>query len=66
MIANKNLLEWLRKIDNKLNRKIIIIAVGGTALTLMNLKESTKDIDLCVEKSDYELLRSFSYFCWLR
>lgn len=57
MIANKNLLEWLKKIDNKLNRKIIIIAVGGTALTLMNLKESTKDIDLCVEKSDYELLR---------
>ena len=39
------LLDFLKNIDDKLPHKITIIAVGGTALTLLNIKESTKDID---------------------
>ena len=34
--------------DGYLKRKVHLIACGGTALTLMNLKESTKDIDLII------------------
>jgi len=38
----KNISIW----DRYLKKKVHIIACGGTALTLLNLKESTKDIDL--------------------
>lgn len=41
----EELLNFLKSIDRKLPHKITIIAIGGTALTLLNLKESTKDID---------------------
>ncbi len=37
-----------------LSRKVRLIACGGTALTLLRLKESTKDIDLMVpERNEY-------------
>lgn len=53
MIATKNdLIKWLREIDGKLGRPITLIAVGGTAMTLLNLKESTKDIDFCIKSED--------------
>ena len=52
MIDNNVLLEWLKTIDKKLKKKIIIIAVGGTAMTLLGLKPSTKDIDFCINSED--------------
>ncbi len=47
--ANKELLlarlaDW----DSFLRRRVRLIACGGTALTLLNMKPSTKDIDLIV------------------
>lgn len=47
--ANKELLlarlaDW----DSFLRRRVRLIACGGTALTLLNIKPSTKDIDLIV------------------
>lgn len=40
-----------------LKRKVHLIACGGTALTLLGLKASTKDIDLVVPNLDeYEYL----------
>ena len=38
--------------DSFLKRKIHLIACGGTALTLLNVKPSTKDIDLMVPNVD--------------
>lgn len=52
MIDKKALLEWLSTIDKKLKRKLIVIAVGGTAMTLLGLKSSTIDIDFCLKKED--------------
>lgn len=53
MITTKNdLLKWLKKIDDNLDNPIILVAIGGTAMTLLNLKESTKDIDFCIEGKD--------------
>lgn len=52
MIDRKTLMGWLREIDKKLSRKIIIVAVGGTAMTLLGHKPSTIDIDFCVSSSD--------------
>lgn len=57
MITKNDLLEWLKKIDNKLRRDIILIAIGGTAMTLLNLKPSTIDVDFCVEKKDYDVFK---------
>jgi hypothetical protein len=44
----ETLLNTLSVWDGYLKRKVHLIACGGTALTLMNLKESTKDIDLII------------------
>ncbi|MBI2542489.1 hypothetical protein HYV80_07335 [Candidatus Woesearchaeota archaeon] len=57
MIDKNELVKWLKSIDKKLNRKISLIAVGGTAMTLLSLKSSTRDVDFCIksnEKNDFE------------
>lgn len=46
-------LSFLEKLDKKLDRHIYIIALGGTALSLINLKEKTKDMDFFMEGLDY-------------
>lgn len=48
-IINKaGLLDRLAAWDSFLKRKVRLIACGGTAMTLLGIKESTKDIDLIV------------------
>lgn len=47
MIDKKDLLDWLVKKSKLLPQKITLIAVGGTAMTLLSLKASTIDIDFC-------------------
>lgn len=43
---NKNILfESLKQWNHFLNRKVRLIACGGTAMTLQNIKPSTKDVD---------------------
>lgn len=44
-VSKKELLGFLDLFDQELDRDIVIIAVGGTAMTLLGLKASTKDID---------------------
>lgn len=58
-IDRTELLDTLSQWDRYLKRKVHCIACGGTALTLLNVKESTKDIDLIIPKSeDYKYLIS--------
>ena len=52
MIVKQDLLKWLSKIDKKLNKEITLVAVGGTAMTLLGLKPSTIDIDFCISSKD--------------
>lgn len=54
---NKRLLEFLEEVDKVLAQKITIIAVGGTAMTLLNLKTSTIDIDFEVSGQEGKILR---------
>ena len=57
MIDRNKLVKWLKSIDKKLHSKITLIAVGGTAMTLLGLKSSTRDVDFCIksdEKKDFE------------
>ena len=51
------LLEELRLWNGFLGRKIHLIACGGTALTLLDVKESTKDVDFMVpDESEHKYL----------
>jgi len=60
MISKNDLLEWLREIDRKLKCEITLVAVGGTAMTLLGLKASTRDIDFCVEGSNAEIFKKLT------
>lgn len=58
MIDKSALLQWLKEIDLRLKSRMTIVAVGGTAMTLLGLKPSTIDIDLCVTAKDKLKLES--------
>ena len=54
-IPKTQLIELLEEFDKDLDGEIRLIAVGGTAMTLLNLKTSTIDIDFDLSKSDYSV-----------
>jgi len=55
MSCNKSaLFDFLEVIDEDLNKGITLVAVGGTAMTLMDLKPSTLDIDFTISSSDMQ------------
>ncbi|MGI0088303.1 MAG: DUF6036 family nucleotidyltransferase [Nitrosotalea sp.] len=47
-LDNTKLFEFLGEIDKELKRKIVVVAVGGTAITLFNAKASTIDVDFTI------------------
>ncbi|OQA30566.1 MAG: hypothetical protein BWY55_00847 [archaeon ADurb.Bin336] len=53
-IPKEPLLTLIREIDSNLTKKIDLYAVGGTGMTLLNLKASTKDIDFNLKPNDYD------------
>ncbi|MFC1594530.1 hypothetical protein ACFL38_04305, partial [Candidatus Omnitrophota bacterium] len=56
-IDKQSLLDTLGAWDAFLGRQVRLIACGGTALTLLGIKESTKDIDLVVpDEAEYDYL----------
>src|SRR4030067_386249 len=59
------LLDFLRMVEKELSRQITLVAVGGTALTLLDLKPSTIDIDFTGPGEDVtdfkEALRNISH-----
>lgn len=64
--SKNDLINLIKDIDTKLDRKITLIAIGGTALTLLGIKDSTRDIDLLIPiKKDYdafkEVLRDMNF-----
>src|SRR6185437_5874552 len=52
-LDNIKLLDFLGEIDKELERKIVVVAVGGTAMTLLKAKASTIDVDFTIPKEDY-------------
>jgi hypothetical protein len=60
-IDKDTLLDLLAEVDKALTKKMSIVAVGGTAMTLLDLKQSTIDIDFNALKDDVtELRRAFN------
>ncbi len=65
-LDKQTLLEVMRQWNGFLKRKIHLIACGGTALTLLEIKPSTKDVDFMVpDESEYgyllKTLKSLGY-----
>ena len=59
-INSIDLLDTLENWDSLMNFRVRLIACGGTALTLLNIKESTKDIDFIVPvTNEYDKLMKF-------
>ncbi|MDP4012457.1 MAG: hypothetical protein Q8R00_02520 [Candidatus Nanoarchaeia archaeon] len=50
--TRENLLKLLQVIDVKLNSKVVLVSLGGTALTLMGIKEVSYDIDFIVVSAE--------------
>jgi len=56
-LKTENLLEILENWNLFLKKKVHLIACGGTAMTLLEVKSSTKDVDFMVPKiQEYEYL----------
>jgi len=46
------LLDFLTVLDDEVGRRITLVAVGGTAMTLLDLKPSTIDVDFTIPSED--------------
>lgn len=47
-----SLFNFLEILDKELEKKITLVAVGGTAMTLLDIKSSTIDIDFTIPSDD--------------
>lgn len=55
MSLNKQqLLDFLEELDKELDKKITVVAAGGTAMTLHDAKPSTIDVDFTIPTGSYE------------
>ena len=71
-LSKTGLVDFLDIVDREMKRKITLVAVGGTAMTLLDLKPSTIDIDFTAPSDDLhdfkEALKSvphgFKIDCW--
>jgi hypothetical protein len=53
-LDNTKLLDFLGEIDKALKQKIVVVAVGGTAMTLLKTKSSTIDVDFTMPSEYYK------------
>ncbi len=56
-LDNTQLLEFLKAVDEHLPAEIRLNAVGGTALTLLQTKAATIDVDFDVNEKEYSILK---------
>lgn len=53
-LDNTKLLDFLGEVDKELSRKIVVVAIGGTAMTLVKAKPSTIDVDFTIPGEFYD------------
>jgi len=66
------LFDFLEEVDKELEAPITLVAVGGTALTLLDAKASTMDVDFTIPRNDYAVFKEtvggiphgFKIHCW--
>jgi hypothetical protein len=57
MLDKRDLLEFLNVVDERIEEAIELTAVGGTAMTLLGIKESTRDIDFNADGRSFEIFK---------
>ena len=57
-LDNTKLLDFLGEIDKELDTDIVLVAVGGTAMTLLNRKPSTRDVDFTIPSQFYDIFQA--------
>ncbi|MDP3728898.1 MAG: DUF6036 family nucleotidyltransferase [bacterium] len=50
------LYNFLSELDANSDKKRVVIAMGGNALNLLNVKDGTKDVDICVFVPDADVI----------
>ena len=71
-LDNTKLLDFLLEVDKEITRKVIVVAVGGTAMTLLKTKASTRDVDFTIPSEFYDgfqnalktVTHGFEVQCW--
>lgn len=71
-LDNTKLLDFLEQIDIELSTKISLVAVGGTAMTLLGGKPSTRDVDFTIPSESFDVFKrtmegiphGFEVQCW--
>ncbi|MDH5703191.1 MAG: DUF6036 family nucleotidyltransferase [Aigarchaeota archaeon] len=71
-LDKRTLTEFLTELQGELSRKISVVTVGGTAMTLLDLKPSTIDVDFTIPSKHYDEFRralkavphGFEVHCW--
>ncbi len=53
-LDNTKLLDFLGEIEKELTHKIVVVAIGGTAMTLFKTKPSTIDVDFTIPDQYYD------------
>ena len=56
-ISSKQLIDFLEEVGKALDRKVVLVAAGGTALTLYRAKASTRDVDFTGPAKDVKLFQ---------
>ena len=46
------LLDFIRRLDGEMGERYVLLAAGGTSLTLQNVKASTMDVDFVAQSGD--------------
>jgi hypothetical protein len=57
-----SLIDFLKVLDAELNDHITVVAAGGTAMTLLDLKTSTVDVDFTIPSNDKLVLERILRF----
>lgn len=71
-LDRSELIGFLEEVAGELSRIVTIVAVGGTALTLLGVKPSTRDVDFTIPGEDYDEFQyalkntphGFEVDCW--
>lgn len=71
-LDKRRLLDFLEEVDKELGGPVTLVAVGGTALTLIDAKTSTIDADFTIPGDDYSVFKKtlssiphgFKVDCW--
>lgn len=56
-LDKRRLFEFLEEVSPELKDRIVLVAVGGTAMTLLDAKESTIDVDFTGPREDIAAFR---------